>query len=464
MCKITVVKRTLLKSLALIFVLVLALACVFACDDTTPLSAISVGSLSDLDFYPEEGVADDVVYTLTDDIVSDDFTPLNTDKNYPAVGTLDGNGKTVRLTVKDHDDLAVVAFFGYAKDFTVKNLTLELVVEDSVKLATDKTVMASLIGYAVDNVTVDNVTVSFSASPSMTLREYYVDDDPSPRYSSDNVQYVGGLIGICGGKTTVSDSSVSLDVAASDYGYDNLSGRELYRKEIYVGGLIAVSDAHSETVIESSIVTNMSVELNADKVSVGGFASIASGCKVSDSSVADYEFSLGFSDRIDVGGMVGSAYNAAIKSSEARGTVSTLKSLGSSSEKTVVNLGGIAGYFYGDFSSTYASSASIDSCTASVTADRGEITTSTARFSYGVGVLKNASFTGNSLLGALTDVVRDDERFSSAVGDFFGEAIGSSVVDSTNTIETDYSYDDYILGEHKEVSDDGTITPTLPRV
>ena len=456
-------KRLLPKLLILIFVLVIASACISACDDILPLGEKSVASLSDLDFYSEEGVSEDTVYTLTDDIVSDDFAPLNTDKNCPARGILDGNGKTVKLTVKDHDDLSVISFFGYAKDFTVKNLTLDFCVEDSVKLVTDKTVLASLIGYAVENVTVDNVTVRFSASPAMTLREYYVDDDPSPRYSSDNVQYVGGLIGVSGGKTIVSDSSVSVSVSASDNSLDNLSGRELYRKELYVGGLIAVSDPRSSTEIKSSSVTRMTVEAKADKASVGGFAAIASGCNVSDSAVEDYDFDLGFLDRIDVGGMVGSAYNASIESSESFGTISVLKSLGSSSKKTVVNLGGIAGYFYGDFSKTYDVTSSVDSCTASITASGNEIASSTARFSYGVGVLKNASFTGNTLSGQLTDVTRDDERFSSAAGDFFGEAIGSAVAEN-NVAETDFHYDVFIVGEHKEVSDDGEITPTLPRV
>ncbi len=457
-------KKSLVKSLVFIFVLLLAVASMSACDETLPLRNKSVSELSDLDFYPSEGLLDDAVFTLTDDIVSDDFTPLNTDKNYPARGVLDGNEKKISLTVKEKDDLSIIAFFGYAEDFTVKNLTLEFNVADSVKLATEKTVIASLIGYAVDNVTIDNVTVKFSASPSMTLREYYVDDEPDPRYSSDNVQYVGGLIGVSGGKVSVVDTSVSMRVDASDYRLDELTGREMYRKELYAGGILAISDSSSETIVTSSSVTEFFAEVNADKVSVGGIASVASGCSLSESSVESYDFSLGFSDRIDVGGVVGSAYNATINSVDAYGVVSSLKALGGSSKRTVVNLGGIAGYFYGDFSPVYDNVATISSCESSLIASGSGIYSSAARFSYGAGVLKNTSFKGNTLLGTLTDVVKDDYGFSSAVGNFFGEAIGSATVDSDNVATVTVSYDAPLVTEHLQVDDDGVITPTRPRV
>lgn len=453
-------KRRFLQGLFLIFFMVTLLTMLFACEETTePLTEVAIDSMESFSNLPEN-IDKNTTFVIKNDLSSTDFAPLSLEKDSAFQGIIDGQNKTVELTIKDKN-LSIFAMFGYAKNLTVKDLTLKFVVDDSCKLATHKTVIASLVANAIDNVTIDNVNVEFSVSPQMTLKEYYIDDEPDPRYSSENSVYFGGMVGIAGGKTTIQNSKINLTINQEDKEYNSFNGKNMYRKEIFAGGVVSTSSVASNLEIKNVEVENFAFTGKSEDVFLGGIIALSKDALITDSNVTSYSFSIGFSNKLTVGGAVGEGYKTTLKNLSLTGNID-LDALENDSDKTYISLGGIGGYFYAPLSPTYQNDSIAENITSSITADASYVVTADARFSYGFGIIENASFSDSTLLGTLTNVIKDDDRLMSQVGDSFGEARGSAVVKNI-TDQASEKYSSSIVTEMRQ-NEGETQKTYLPRI
>ena len=151
---------------------------------------------------------------------ADTWTPIGDDYNQEFGGIVDGNGKTIRGLNVDQADGKYVGLFGYLRNSTIKNLTVE------VEKVNGRTYMGGLAGYANDSI-IDHCAVRAASEDSIIS-------------GSSNA---GGLVGTALG-TTVTNSYAEVDVKAAKL-VAGLIGSFSGDTSVYVENCYATGDVTS---------------------------------------------------------------------------------------------------------------------------------------------------------------------------------------------------------------------------
>ena len=212
------------------------------------------------------------------DLAGHDWTPIGWYSDKPFSGTFDGNGKTIKgLSVgnsvvvpvgrgsraADETKVKGAGLFGVVKGATLKSVTIT----DAVIKAPDAVGAGVLVGYALDKVTIESVTITKEApkTPSEETPEADVE-------GSQNVGSIAGLISASEVKIEKCNvKSISLEVTATE----NESAEETASVGGVVGSLQVKEGTEPKVQISDCAVEG--IDLSAASKSEGSAVSSSAG-------------------------------------------------------------------------------------------------------------------------------------------------------------------------------------------
>lgn len=206
-------------------------------------SVSSKDSLNKLNALSASTSFEEVTFVLSNDLIlnnGDPISPIGTEEK-PFMGTFDGQGHTINVTIPNNS-YSAGALFAYAKNATIKNVTIKGSIGSNGSAG-------SLIGIGSGNITIDNcisyadVTANSYQFAGGIIGKYIPDDDNvcciiDNCINLGNVQgssYIGGILG--GIDTTDSHKFNMIYINnCANYGQVSTNGTDGY-----IGGITAGS-------------------------------------------------------------------------------------------------------------------------------------------------------------------------------------------------------------------------------
>ncbi len=454
--------KKLFLSLILIFAFALTL---IGCkpEEVEPVQSVDIASTEDFLALNSKVTEeyDNTNFKLTTDLTIDQYTPINASQTDAFIGVLDGNNKTVNLTVADIPDSGHVGLFGCLKGATIKDLTINLTIHDTVKLNLTTTTIGAVAGLTIGDCTISNVTVNLSVSAVVSETVEVNQHTGKDTWVCSNYEYVGGVVGLAGGNLTIEDVSVkSMTVKADSYLEDDkTSWMPVYCDTIFVGGVIGAVSTGGKIDITATTIDTLTTTVIADTAYVGGFVGDGSSVCISDNSTAIATANLKTLTKGYFGGVAGYLKDSTIDGV----TVDVDFDLSQLDSYFHFNFGGLVGYLEGTLNKDYNNTAIIKNSSATVNATG--LTNSSDKMlgtvSYAVGYLKNATEKAIETSGT---IYFTGTELPSYWGDKYGIAYGSAKTESITTNGT--SIGDGSVERHLDYSESGTIIgdPVIPSI
>ena len=363
---------TAISALILVVVLAAALvACVDDGDTNVGPFTYDIGSAEDFEGLRSRLGADydQGVYNLNADLdlTGSEWTPIGDSVTNAFTGKLNGNGHTIRYSIKketpEHTDVNAVAeevftgLFGAVSGAEISNLNI--VVDIDVPIEGQTVYVGGITGYAYGDVKITGVTVSGAIRADIAdIRVTTVGADGGSNtetYGMYMTAHVGGVAGYVIGNATIENvtSAVDLDVGKMD-GYA-VSNDYCRVNEVTAGGIagtLRTVDLSSGVSNKTSIKANSlgysgNISVYGATVNAGGL--IGLGYRISGedlrAEISDYDsmFVNGV-NRLNAGVVAGMLDRADISRIVASAPVLEIRIANGRGDQSSYNVGGAVGY------------------------------------------------------------------------------------------------------------------------
>lgn len=314
---------------------------------------------------------DKATFRLTEDIDLSgvaSWTPIGSDYDNSFRSVFDGNGHTISgLKITDESpspekrqSVAYEGLFGFTAGATIKNLTLE--VDFDFPSRADNNYVGGLIGFSYGDLTIENVTVSGSIFTTIEeIDRTFVKDDGTDHpqtlehdYIDYMYQYTGGIVGYASGKVSLTDVVSNVGIVNKTFVDDYAIERHrLYSNTVGgVVGYVRTFDIVSDTVVANSIrnaIFGGSIEVYAGRLNVGGIVGAAYNTAILNAKVVSGVSVIGNGkSRANLGGLIGFGDRISVTGLSNAQTVALYKAQNSLSKGASFNLGGAVGYAAGN--------------------------------------------------------------------------------------------------------------------
>ena len=187
---------------------------------------------------------EEVTFVLSNDLIlnnGDPISPIGTEEK-PFMGTFDGQGHTINVTIPN-DSYSACALFAYAKNATIKNVTIKGSIGSN-------GCAGSLIGIGSGNITIDNCISDADVYTNSNqcaggIIGKYIPDNDNVCCIIDNcinlgtvqgTSYIGGILGGIDTSASHNSNMISINNCAN-YGQVSTNGTDGY-----IGGITAGSN------------------------------------------------------------------------------------------------------------------------------------------------------------------------------------------------------------------------------
>ncbi len=427
-----------MKRLLLCLVLILSVTLVLvACqpEEVQPVTSVDINTVEDfLNINTMVGEEyDNTNFNLKDNLTIAEYIPINSSLTNAFPGVFNGNNKTINLTISDIDESGNVGLFGCIKGAIIKDLTINIVLQSTVKLNLTTTSIGGVAGLSIGDCTVENVTVNLDVQATVSETVTVNQNTGKDVWECNNLQYVGGVVGTASGNLKIDNVLVnSINLKADSYLYSEATSyQNLYCDTVFAGGVIGSVAVGGNVEVLNTTVNNFIPSVSAKSAYIGGFVGDGSNVTIKDNSKVNlispvvYVMKKGY-----VGGIAGYLYNSKID-----GVNTTINCmLSQPGNPFYFNFGGLVGYMDGTLQPEYDNLSTIKNCKAIVTA-YGMTNSSNNMYSaisYAVGYLKNTTEKAIETSGTIQygNPLPTPETW----GDKYGIMYGSSYVDSVTHI------------------------------